>query len=222
MCTDYGQIERLQSDSRTVEQIVRLLEKYYEEANLERLVSTIKKGLRVSSDLFLRHRELLLSLHEQFPSLSGSDGMIGVHTEVMKVSVERLKEFGFPVYRVSLPLLLPNVRRRREDFNNAVTQSVKEAVRCFCVEKDVCLFDCATVIYLSYGGTIDNDNKEASVIQNGMIGYLLTDDAPSVCNSIYYYIRAEKDHHTEIYVVDSAHDIEVLQYIKGIISVTKN
>ena len=222
MLTIYDLIERIHSNSQEAEQIARLLEKYHEEGNYDCLVSTIKRGLRVTSDMFLRMREILLSLHELLPSFSCSKGILDSKYETLNVFVEQLMDFDFPVYKVSLPLLLPNMRRRREDFNNAITRSVQEAVRCFCMENDVSPFDCATVFYLSYGGKIDNDNKEASVIQNGLIGYLLTDDAPSVCNSVYYCAGAEEDRRTEIYIVDSAHDIEVLQFIKDIIGVTKN
>ena len=71
---------------------------------------------------------------------------------------------------------------------------------------------------------VDNDNKEASVIQNGMIPYFICDDSPVACNNAYYFKQVDdhEEYRTEIYVVDSAHDIEVLQFIKGIISVTKN
>ena len=222
MLTICDQIEKLQRYSGEAEKIARLLEKYHEEGDYERLVSSIKKGLRVTSDMFLSYRDFLFTLYELFPSFSWSKGILDSTYETMNVFVEQLMDFDFPVYKVSLPLLLPNMRRRREDFNNAVTQSVQEAVRCFCMENDVSPFDCATVFYLSYGGKIDNDNKEASVIQNGLIGYLLTDDAPSVCNSVYYCAGAKEDRRTEIYIVDSAHDIEVLQFIKDIITVTTN
>lgn len=222
MLTIYDLIERIQSNSQEVEQIVRLLEKYHEEGNYDCLVSTIKRGLRVTSDMFLRQREILLSLHELLPSFSWSKGILDSKYETMNVFVEQLMDFDFPVYKVSLPLLLPNMRRRREDFNNAITQSVMDAVRCFCVKNNVRPFEVATVFYLSFGETIDNDNKEASVIQNGLIGYLLNDDSPATCHSIYYHGNSEENRHTEIYVVDSAHDIEVLQFIKDIISVTKN
>lgn len=222
MLTIYDLIERIHSNSQEVEQIVCLLEKYHEEGNYDCLVSTIKRGLRVTSDMFLRQREILLSLHELLPSFSWSKGILDSKYETMNVFVEQLMDFDFPVYKVSLPLLLPNMRRRREDFNNAITQSVMDAVRCFCVKNNVRPFEVATVFYLSFGETIDNDNKEASVIQNGLIGYLLNDDSPATCQSIYYHGNSEENRHTEIYVVDSAHDIEVLQFIKDFISGTKN
>lgn len=64
---------------------------------------------------------------------------------------------------------------------------------------------------------IDNDNKEASIILNGLIGKVLLDDRPTTCNTSYYtkMVDDPKEVKTEVFIVESDHDIEVLSMIKS-------
>lgn len=218
-------IQYLENIEKATEQLLketRLLREHYDECDFERLVRVGKRGARISSDLFLSYRGLLLSISHAFPDYPDLETFFGDKCEMMDVSVEQLGEFDFPVYKVSLPILLPNIRRQHADFNNAVTLSVKEAVKRFCYKHNIRPFKRATMIILTYGGNprvmVDNDNKEASVVQNGMIPYFLFDDSPAACNNVYYFKRVDnnKEYRTEIYIVDSEHDIEVMKMIKSI------
>ena len=63
----------------------------------------------------------------------------------------------------------------------------------------------------------DNDNKEASVIINGLIGHFLIDDSPYTCDTAYYCKSKGVDQNkTEIYIVDDEHDIDLLFLIRDI------
>ena len=76
----------------------------------------------------------------------------------------------------------------------------------------------ATIIFLSHyqngSVTIDNDNLDSAVIINSLNGRLIRDDRPEVCNTMYYSKVSEKAI-TEIYVIDSDHDVELLAFIKS-------
>ena len=221
-------LEYIEKTNEKLRKGTRLLRKYYDEYDPERLVREGKRAMRLSSGLYLSYRDLLLSLDMDVPNLPGLERLFDDERKKMNISVEQLKGFDFPVYKISLPLLLPNKRRQCTDYKNALTEAVNTAVRSFSIDNDIRPFRYATMIILSYGGSpilmVDNDNKEASVIQNGMISFFICDDTPAACNNAYYFKQVDdhKEYRTEIYVVDSAHDIEVLQFIKSIIGVTKN
>ena len=60
------------------------------------------------------------------------------------------------------------------------------------------------------------DGKKLTL--NGLIGRVLLDDRPTTCNTAYYtkMVDDPKEVKTEVYIVDSSHDIEVLSMIKSI------
>ena len=218
-------IQYLENIEKTTEKLLketRLLREHYDESDLERFERVGKRGARISSGLYLLYRWLLYSICQVSPTYHDTKTFINDECEMMDVSVEQLEEFDFPVYKISLPILLPNRRRQHADFNNAVTASVKEAIKSFCCEHKVEPFQCATMTILTYGGNprmmVDNDNKEASVVQNGLIPFFLYDDSPDVCNNIYYFKRVDskEEYRTEIYLVDTEYDIEVIKMIKNI------
>ena len=213
-------IERIEKASEKLIKETQLLKKHNKEYDFESLALDGKRGARISSDLYLSYRQILLSLCSFFPRHFDSNKVYSGECEMMDVSVERLEIFDFPVYKISFPVLLPNIRRQHAEFNNALTVSIKEAVKRYCREHRVQPFKCATMIILTYGGNprmmVDNDNKEASMIQNGMIQFFFYDDSPASCNNIYYFKRVDskEEYRTEIYLVDSEHDIEVMKMIK--------
>lgn len=208
----------IKSEAKDLNKLSEKLERLYLEGDFEKLLSAGEKSLRSVSDLYLLNRELLLSLYELVPSLPRTVDISKVELEALNISVEALREFDFPVYKISLPFLLPNKRKRDAFFRNAVTNTVAAAVRDFCNENSIWPIKHATVIFVSsYEGenyTIDNDNKESSVILNSLNGRLLRDDRPSVCNTVYYTKQITEGAKTEIYIVDSDHDIEIFSLIK--------
>ena len=198
-------------------------EKHYYECDCTKLIKAAESVLRLSSDLFLACRELLVLLYAAVPSLPRS-AIEDIQEEAMKVSVEELLSLGFPVYKITLPFLLPNKRRRCADFKNALTAAVGSVARRFCAQNKIQPFAHASVFYVSYydeGSSVtdlvENDNKESSNIQNSLIGCFLRDDRPLVCDT-YYCSKAMHDDlpKTEIYIVSQEHDVEVLSFIKSI------
>lgn len=171
-----------------------------------------------ASKVYLLYRELLLSLCELMPSASQSVNVYEFCRELLGISVERSKEFDFPVYRITLPFLLPNKRKRKAERNGVITESVRDAVSQFCRGHHITPFTYATIIFLSHyqngSVTIDNDNLDSAVIINSLNGRLIRDDRPEVCNTMYYSRVSEKAI-TEIFVVDSDHDVELLAFIKS-------
>ena len=211
-------IGSIKSGTQELVNLSEKLERLYFECDFEKLLSAGERSLRSVSDLYLLNRELLLSLYELTPSLPRIVDISKVECEALHISIEALREFDFPVYKISLPFLLPNKRKRDAFFRNAVTNTVAAAVMDFCSENNIWPLKHATVFFVSsYEGenyTIDNDNKESSVILNSLNGRLLRDDRPGVCNTVYYTRQIAEGAKTEIYIVDSDHDIAVLSLIK--------
>ena len=120
-----------------------------------------------------------------------------------------------------MPYLIPNKRRKSAAFfKSALTETVIAAVRQFCLDNHIRPIARATVIFLSCfdfnpNTVADNDNKESAVILNGLNGFLLRDDNSAVCNTIYYARQVDRNIKTEIYIVDSDHDVEILSMIKA-------
>ena len=219
MMNIYENIERIKIGIADLIYFSRALYDRYKECDYLKLYEATEKNLRLVSSLYLDYRDLLFSLYELMPSLHGTAHIYNTVAESLNISVERVRKYPYPVYKISLPFLLPNKRGRQIDHKNAITNTVRLVVRQFCAENDVSMFNCATVIFLSYydvnkPNLIDNDNKEGSVIQNGLIGSLLRDDRQNVCQSIYYSLPTAEGAKTEIYVVESDHDVEVLSVIK--------
>ena len=219
----YDYFEHITEFSRRQLESSKLLERYCCECDYAKLISTAENSLRMCSDTFFAYRELLLLLYGAVPSIPHADAE-DIQSEAFGVSVEALARPGFSVYRISLPFLLPNKSRRCTDFKNALTVTVGDAVRRFCFENDIRPFDRASVFFVSYYSPespsvtiVNNDNKEGSVIQNALIGCLLRDDQATV-NDTYYCskIIADGSPKTEIYIVGSEHDVEVLTFIKSL------
>lgn len=190
----------------------------YRERRYSELPDIVETSLRTASTIYLLNRELLVALYELMPSIPQPINVHRTCCEMLSVSVERLKDFSFPVYKIGLPFLLPNKRKRNAERNGVITDSVSVAVSWFCREHHITPFAYATVIFLSHyqngSVTVDNDNLDSAVLINSLNGRFIRDDRPEVCNTMYYSKVSEKAI-TEIFVVDSDHDIEVLSLIKS-------
>ncbi len=168
------------------------------------------------SKLYMMYRKLIVDLYDTVPALPHTVDIQRVDSSALHISVEAVKAFGFPVYKITLPFMLPNKRKTNASlFKNAITETVYDEVRVFRQENDVSPIKKATVIFLSYYSrspivVADNDNKDCCNILNALCGVLLRDDNLSTCNNIYYSRRVESGAWTEIFIVDSEHDIEVL------------
>ena len=215
-------IEYLKRRALAQENLLRKVERYYYGFDYEQMLSAAENSLRSLSNAYAYNRELLLSMYEVLPSLPHIP-IEELESNALGVTVESMTQFRFPVYRITLPFLLPNKRRRTEDFKNAITSGVSSVVRGFCTKHHIDPFEHASVIFVSYYSPdasfitiVDNDNKEGTVIMNGLIGSFLRDDGATVCNT-YYCAKTISDSRlkTEIYVVDSRHDLKVLSAIKS-------
>ena len=211
-------LDRVQAELTDQELSWKKLNTCFQERDYICLPDAAESCLRNASKVYLLYRELLLSLCELMPSASQSVNVYELCRELPGISVERSKEFDFPVYRITLPFLLPNKRKRKAERNDIITESVRDAVSRFCRGHHITPFTYATIIFLSHyqngSVTIDNDNLDSAVIINSLNGRLIRDDRPEVCNTMYYSKVSEKAI-TEIYVIDSDHDVELLAFIKS-------
>ena len=211
-------LDRVQAELTDQELSWKKLNTCFQERDYICLPDAAESCLCNASKVYLLYRELLLSLCELMPSASQSVNVYELCRELLGISVERSKEFDFPVYRITLPFLLPNKRKRKAERNDIITESVRDAVSRFCRGHHITPFTYATIIFLSHyqngSVTIDNDNLDSAVIINSLNGRLIRDDRPEVCNTMYYSKVSEKAI-TEIYVIDSDHDVELLAFIKS-------
>lgn len=190
----------------------------FREGEYVRLLEAGESALRCAVELYRLYRELMLSLYEVMPSVPKSRNVYEFCRDLLGISVERVNGFEFPVYRISLPILLPNKRKRKAERNGVITESVRDAVSQFCRGHHITPFAYASVIFLSHyqrgGVTVDADNLDSAVVMNSLNGKFIRDDRPEVCNTMYYSKVSEKAI-TEIFVVESDHDLEVLSLIKS-------
>lgn len=211
-------LDKVQAELTDQEISWKKLNTCFQERDYICLPDAAERCLCNASTVYLLYRELLLSLCELMPSASQSVNVYELCRELLGISVERSKEFDFPVYRITLPFLLPNKRKRKAERNDIITESVRDAVSRFCRGHHITPFTYATIIFLSHyqngSVTIDNDNLDSAVIINSLNGRLIRDDRPDVCNTMYYSRVSEKAI-TEIFVVDSDHDVELLAFIKS-------
>ena len=210
-------LEKVQAELTDQEISKKKLDACFRENDYFSLPDKAEKCLCHASKIYLLYRELLLSLCELIPSVRQTTNEQEACCEMLSVSVERLKDFSFLVYKISLPFLLPNKRKRNAERNGVITDSVSVAVGRFCREHHIAPFAHATVVLLSHQSgrvTIDHDNLDSAAIINSLNGRFIRDDRPDVCNMIFYS-KFSKKAITEIFVVDSDHDIEVLSLIKS-------
>ena len=210
-------IKLVEKNAEKAHRYTAKLEELYQQSDFESMLSTVERGLSSISLLHLSQRELLLSLYEVFPSFPKN--IERIEFNALQISVKFVEQFRFPVYQITLPYLIPNKRERKAALKNAITDSVNTAVWRFCKENNIVPFQRSTVIFVSsYEGenlNVDNDNKESSVILNGLIGRFIRDDRASVCNTIYYSKKIEAGAKTDIFITDTDYDIEVYSYIKS-------
>ncbi|MBQ9247272.1 MAG: hypothetical protein IJ171_01640 [Ruminococcus sp.] len=211
-------LEKVQAELTAQEISQKELDACFRENDYISLPAAAEKCLRHASGIYLLYRELLLSLCELIPSARQTTNEQAICCEMLNISVVRMEEWDFPCYKIGLPFLLPNKRKRNAERNCIITDSVGVAVRRFCGENHIMPFAHATVIFLPHyqrgGVTVDADTVDSSLGLNLLIGKFIRDDRPEVCNTIYYSKVSEKSI-TEIFVVDSDHDVEVLSSIKS-------
>ncbi len=211
-------LDKVQAELTDQELSWKKLNTCFQERDYICLPDAAESCLRNASKVYLLYRELLLSLCELMPSASQSVNVYELCRELLGISVERSKEFDFPVYRITLPFLLPNKRKRKAERNDIITESVRDAVSRFCRGHHITPFTYATVIFLSHyqrgSVTVDADNLDSAVVMNSLNGKFIRDDRPEVCNTMYYSKVSEKAI-TEIFVVDNDHDVELLAFIKS-------
>ena len=196
------------------------LEQSLRESEYENLLGAAEKSLQKISSVYMMNRDLLLWIYSVMPS--APQRLPKIESEELNVSFTVMNEFSVPVCKLSMPFLLPNKRKRNLDRNNAITNAVINAVKQYTDDNRIDLIRHATVFFVSSnmnnGYLIDNDNKEAGIILNGLNLRVLYDDRPTCCNTAYYtkLVDDPKEVKTEVYIVDSDHDIEVLSMIKSI------
>lgn len=188
----------------------------YKSYEFIKLLNKAEKNLKTTSMLLISQRDMLLALYEAFPSLP--QRMNSILFDAFQISVVRLEQFKFPVYKISLPFLLPNKREKKAALKNAITDSVIAAVKQFCQNHSITPFSIAHIfIVSSYDGeylNVDNDNKESVTIINGLIGNFIRDDRSSRLHTTYYSKAIESGAKTEIYITDVNTDEEVYGAIK--------
>lgn len=186
----------------------------------ESFQKSTEESLRRSSSVYMMIRELLRWFYSLLPNDSPS--LPQMEAECFNVSFEKLKDFSYPVFKISMPFLLPNKRKRNLERNNAITSAVISAVSEYRDNNRIDLIRHATVFFvssnMSSSSMIDNDNKEAKIILDGCIGKVLCDDRAILCNTVFYTFLVDdpEEVKTEVYIVDSEHDVEVFSMIKKI------
>lgn len=195
------------------------LEESRRDCNYEKLIDLTEETLQTASSVYMATRGLLLWIYSGIPSIPRR--LPQMEAECLSVSFEKLEKFSFSVFKISMPFLLPNKRKRNLERNNAITNAVISTVNEYKLKYKIPSIKHATVFFVSYNKNvnylIDNDNKDSSTILNGLIGLLLRDDRPTVCNTSYYtrMVDDPDEVKTEVYIVDSDYDIEVLSMIKS-------
>lgn len=209
-------IEEVRKKAKTALDNSDKLLRLYQDKDYDRVVRTAESNLKTISALFLSQREMLLLLYEFMPDIPNN--VEAIENNALHISIELLKQYRFPVYKITLPYLIPNKREKKTIFKNAITDAVSNAAKRYCEENRIKPFDRATVIFVSSyereSLNVDNDNKESSVIMNGLIGRFIRDDRASVCNTIYYAQKIESGSMTEIYITDNDYDVELYAAIK--------
>lgn len=214
----FDSIDALLKSSRKLDNHVLKLEQSLHECDYEKLLSTAENSFVTALRAYMANRELLIALYDAIPSVP--QNLYRLEQDTLQITIEQL-QYSFPAFRIVLPALLPNKRKRKIDFRNAVTNSISESLIRFCKENKICPLRHATVIFVSRYGhetkiMTDSDNLESSCVINALSGVLITDDHPGVC-STHFTVKKSPDQvcSTEVYVVDYEHDLEILSIIKS-------
>lgn len=198
---------------------LKSIDHYFQICDYLKLLEEGERYLRRVLKMFLLSRELICSLYEMLPSLPQTVDVHKAVCNVLNISVGTVDTFPYPVFRITLPYLLPNKRRRKTERNDAIPGTVQTAVRQYCNENGIEPFQHATVFFVSYygsgGSSIDNDNKESATIMNGLCGLLIRDDRPSFIDTCYVAKQTDQDAKTEIYVVNREHGGEVYSTLES-------
>ena len=185
--------------------IVKRYKQVVEQGDFDTLTTLSENGLKKVSLLHLSHRDFLLSLYDLLPCTPHRAEII--ETDALQITVNKMAEFDFPVYKITLPYLMPNKRERKSYYKNAITNTVANAVDLFCKNNEIDQFNYATVFFVSsyenQSLNVDNDNKEVTSILNGLIGRFIVDDRASSCDIAYHYQKIDSGAKTEVYISDT-------------------
>lgn len=217
--TSIDLIKRIKKDALELMVLADKLEESRRESDYENLLDSTEKTLQRASSVYMTIRGLLLWIYSGIPNIPRT--LPKIEAAELNVSFSVMNGGAFPIYKLSMPYLLPNKRKRNAQRNDAITNAVISAVGEYIDNNKIDLIRHATVFFVSSNKNvnymIDNDNKEASIILNGLIGKVLLDDRPTTCNTSYYtkMVDDPKEVKTEVFIVESNHDIEVLSMIKS-------
>lgn len=202
--TIFNRIIKIQSAIDKIYKKSKDLDQLCDDDESEKLLNKSEQLLSSISSLYVSVRNLLLPMYNALPTVTPKADQIAI--SAMQISVEVLDQYQFPVYKITLPYLLPNKRERKTVLKNALTSTVILAVDDFCSKNRIKPFKVATVFFLSsYEGNnlnVDNDNKESPVILNGLIGKFIRDDCAMACNTVYLSKQVDEGAVTEIFITE--------------------
>ena len=220
MMNIYAVLKDIKSELSKLQIESERAEKYCLNGSCKRFENIAEVCLRASSDLFLMYREILLTLYESSQPLSNYIDLEGIECLAMHISIEKIDKPDYSFLKLTLPFLLPNKRQRKSDYNNALTQTIREAAIRFRNEKNYFPLLHSAMFIVSYCDNpvtmVDNDNKECSVLINSLCGSFLRDDCPSACDTFFLHRYSEDAPKTEVYIADRMDEIEVLTLIKSL------
>lgn len=104
-------IERIKKGALDLMVLSDKLEGLLRSCDYEGLLNSTEKTLLKASSVYMTIRGLILFLYTGLPSVPQQ--LPQIEAEQFSVSFEKLKEFSFPVFKISMPFLLPNKRKKK-------------------------------------------------------------------------------------------------------------
>lgn len=187
--------------------IIKLQKQVSDKDNLRIEKTLINKMLTNTEQNLIDLRELFYV----FNFTSSEDNMrryFRESAEIIGIDIEQL-EMPYVCYKLTLPFLLPNQRKKWGVFKDTIGKSVYYAIDEFQKTNKITPIYNSSVSFVSYYSSLhkryihDNDNQEARDVLNILNNMLILDDNSLICD-IHYYSKLTSSHSkTEIYITEA-------------------
>lgn len=127
--------------------------------------------------------------------------------QVLEIGVEKLP-LPYIVYKVEMPFLLPNRRKKWTAFRDTIGKSLNYALTDFQKKNDITPIENSSVSFVTYYSSIhrnyihDNDNQDSRDVLNLLNSIFILDDDSLICDTHYFAKLSKKASRTVVYITD--------------------
>lgn len=202
-------IEQIQNKTSELNKDVNTIVSFMDdisEFSSNRVKKIIEKALHKTEVNWVNLRELYYVMNYN-QSQDALNEYYDKSIQVLEISVEKLP-LPYIVYKVEMPFLLPNQRKKWTAFRDTIGKSLNYALTDFQKKNDIVPIENSSVSFVTYYSSIhrnyihDNDNHDSRDVLNLLNNIFILDDDSLICDTHYFAKLSTEASRTVVYITD--------------------